>query len=128
MSPDAHPGLELVDAPGWDLSPQERAELEEALEQDRLAFERSSVRRCAFGHCTVHEDPVTGEELARFGPVGCGCDNLPGWDSRHRAGRPKPGWQVKAAGRHGGRIAASRRKRADLAQWQRELGWAAAAR
>ena len=102
---------------GRAATPAEQA----AYEHARAVYDRSEPHPCPFGACTVMVDPVTGKISGASGPVGCGCDNLPGWRSVHLAGLPKPGWNAKPVGRHGGRVAASRRKHADLATWQREL-------
>ena len=82
---------------------------------------RAVSRPCPFGSCQVDIDPLDGTIVSAVGPVGCGCGNLPGWRSQHWDGLPKPGWTVKAVGRHGGRIAASRRKHAEHGRWLEEL-------
>jgi|JI10StandDraft_1071094.scaffolds.fasta_scaffold11205_10 hypothetical protein len=81
-----------------------------ALLKERAAFERSTRRLCPWGTCEVSIDPWNNKIFAAVGLVGCGCDNLPGWRSKYYEGLPKPGWDAKPVGRHGGRIARSRRK------------------
>jgi len=92
-------------------------ELARAYSEARARYERAVARLCPFGNCEVLVDPIDRTVQGGMGPVGCGCDNLPGWRSRYYDGLPKPGWQAKPVGRHGGRIAASRRKHA---AWRRE--------
>jgi len=82
---------------------------------------RSVTRLCPFGNCSVDIDPLDNAIIGAAGPVGCGCDNLPGWRSQHWDGLPKPGWHAKPNGRHGGRVAASRRKHADHARWLNDM-------
>ena len=72
---------------------------------------------CPFGNCVVEVEAGTGLVHAAYGPVGCACDYLPGWRSKHYEGLPKPGWDVKAVGRHGGRIARSKRLRREYAAY-----------
>lgn len=81
-----------------------------AMLKEREAFERSTRRLCPFGTCEISVDPRNNKVFAAVGLVGCGCDNLPGWRSKYYEGLPKPGWDAKPVGRHGGRIAQSRRK------------------
>ena len=78
---------------------------------------RQVDRRCPFGNCATFIDPLDGKITGGFGPVGCGCDTLPGWRSPYYDGLPKPGWSAKPVGRHGGRVAASRRKAREHARW-----------
>lgn len=88
-----------------------------AFEASTAKYARAVTRICPFGNCTVDIDPVDRTIMGGAGPVGCGCDSLPGWRSPYYEGLPKPGWAGKAVGRHGGRIAASQRKHADHVLW-----------
>lgn len=81
-----------------------------ALIESREKYARSVARLCPFGTCEINIDPVDGKIFGAIGLVGCGCDVLPGWRSKYYEGLPKPGWDVKPVGKHGGRIARSRRK------------------
>lgn len=87
----------------------------------REQYARAVARPCPFGNCAVDIDPLDNTIISGVGPALCGCDNLPGWRATRWDGLPKPGWSAKPVGRHGGRIAASRRKHADLARFQREM-------
>lgn len=84
-------------------------------------YERAVYRPCPFGNCDTAIDPLGNTIASSAGPVGCGCDSLPGWRSRHYDGLPKPGWPAKPVGRHGSRIAASRAKHADHQRWLDDL-------
>lgn len=63
---------------------------------------------CAWGNCRHDVDPVNGTILGSVGPVGCPCDNLPGWRSARVAGQARPAVPAKPRGRHGSRIQRSR--------------------
>lgn len=90
------------------------------VERDRL--DRSFQRLCSWGTCEYSIDPVDNKIVSSIGIVGCACDGLPGWRSQYYDGLPKRGWNIKARGRHGGRIAQSRRKHAEHARWLKESG------
>ena len=100
-----------------DNTPEFRA----AYAQAQARADRQVDRPCPFGNCTTWIDPLDRTVCGGIGPVGCGCDSLAGWRAKHYDGLPKPGWNVKAVGRHGGKIAASRRKHAAHACWLTEL-------
>jgi hypothetical protein len=87
----------------------------------KAKYDRAEQRLCAFGNCVMEVDPVDERVLSGVGPVGCGCEWLPGWRSQRYGGKAKPGWPAKPFGRHGGRIAASRRKHAKFAREQAEF-------
>ena len=88
----------------------------ELLEEARQRFDRAVAVPCPFGNCTLHLDPVDGTVHSSFGPVGCGCDILPGGSSPYYDQRPKRGWAGKARGRHGSRVQRSRARRARVAR------------
>lgn len=96
-------------------------EFREAYAQAQARSERQVDRRCPFGNCWTWIDPLDRTVVGGVGPVGCGCDSLPGWRSKYYEGLPKPGWAAKPVGRHGGKIAASRRKHARHARWLADL-------
>ena len=89
--------------------------------RERAKLARSIPRPCPWGSCEICVDPVDNKIVSAIGPVGCGCDNLSGWKSSYYEGLPKPGWAAKPFGRHGGRIARSRKKTADHNRWRAEI-------
>ena len=93
------------------MTPQERARYDRALVEAEAKFDRAVRRRCPFGRCIVDIDPLDGKIFGGMGDPYCGCDNLPGWRSKHYDGLPKPGWTGNARGRHGSRVQRSHRRR-----------------
>lgn len=93
----------------------------EYMRQERERLDRGIPRNCPWGICEVLVDPIDNTITSTIGLVGCGCDNLPGWRSKYYEGLPKPGWNVKPVGRHGGRIARSRKKHRELKKYQQEI-------
>lgn len=93
----------------------------EFLDQERKRLERGVPRNCPWGCCEILIDPLDNKIITSIGLVGCGCDNLPGWRSRYYEGLPKRGWNVKPVGRHGGKIARSRKKHREHAQYLRDM-------
>lgn len=83
--------------------------------------ERLVERLCPFGTCVTLTDPADNTVFGGWGSVGCGCDSLPGWRSKYYDGLPKPGVALKPVGRHGSRIARSRRKHAEHKRWVASL-------
>lgn len=81
-------------------TPQGRA----AIARARARAERSIATPCPWGWCINEYDPVDRMLLAGYGPVGCPCENLPGWRTARPAGRAKPQVPTKARGRHGSRV------------------------
>ena len=79
----------------------------------RKVMDRCYHVLCPWQRCEISIDPVTNVIVTAIGPVGCGCDNRPGWRSKYYEGLPKPSWMAKPQGRHGGRIAAGRRREAE---------------
>lgn len=102
---------ELADRLGIDLnSPENLAAKAEA----KARYARSLHFPCAYGNCTVDFDPVEKRITGGFGPVGCACENTPGWDADHPESRGKPTMAWKAIGRHGSRVQRSRRRHAGI--------------
>lgn len=101
--------------------PVKRAEIRAAMREARARFARLINRPCPFGNCRVLIDPVDNTVEPFFGLAGCGCSMLPGRNARHYDGLPKPGWNTKPVGRHGGRIARSRHKHASHARWLKDV-------
>lgn len=100
--------------------------LMEFLEKERERLARGIPRLCPWGCCEVLVDPIDNQITTTIGLVGCGCDNLPGWRSKYYEGLPKPGWNIKPVGRHGGKIARSRKKHREHENYMNELrglGW-----
>lgn len=91
-----------------------------ALDRHEAQLDRVVPYVCGWGTCVADYDPVEKRILGGYGDPLCGCENLPGWRSRHPEGRPKPGVAVKARGRHGSRVQRSRRRRAGWKEWSDE--------
>lgn len=89
--------------------------------EERVRLGRGIARSCPWGICEVLVDPIDNQITSTIGLIGCGCDNLPGWKSKYYEGLPKPGWDVKPVGRHGGRIARSRKKHREHKQYQQHI-------
>lgn len=77
---------------------------------------------CYWGCCIVDFDPVERRIFGGFGPSGCPCDRLPGWNARHPEQKPKPGAAVKARGRHGSRVQRSKHRRRGVKGAYRNAG------
>lgn len=88
--------------------------------RDRYASLVRSV--CAFGNCTVLVDS-SGRNAGGAGPVGCACEKRwTQWPDQTY----KPAFPAKVRGRHGSRVARSRRRHADIGpdgieNWVRNL-------
>lgn len=96
----------------WDNDPQLMKFFQEAQEE----LEAATYRLCPWRNCEVAISSTTGKIISTIGPVGCGCDSMaPYWD-----GLPKPGFNIKARGKHGGRIARSRRRMKRYYVWRKE--------
>lgn len=124
VAPNSVPadGMGEIDLDGvvfypWPDTPEFHAAVAEA----RARLDRAVQVECAFGNCVMDVDPVDGRVFGGMGPIGCGCESLPGWKSPYVDGKPMLGWAAKPVGRHGGRIAASRRKHAAHARWVESL-------
>jgi hypothetical protein len=70
------------------------------------------TRVCNWGWCVEWIDPDTGLADSGFGPVGCPCDHVKGWQRTRPEGKPMPSLPMKVKGRHGSRVQrAQQRKR-----------------
>ena len=94
----------------------------QALADARARRDRLIEIRCAWGTCVELYDPVERVSTGGWGRSLCGCDNLPGWRSRHPEGKPKPAAAVKVRGRHGSRIQRSRARRREWLALLRNFG------
>lgn len=90
------------------------------LAQEREKLDRCYQVPCPWGTCEISIDPLTNRIEMSIGVVGCPCDNTRGWRSKYYQGLGKPGWNAKPYGRHGGKIAKSRRQVKDLERWRKE--------
>lgn len=97
---------------GIELTP----EIVKAIKEEHDIIDRSLAVSCAWGTCTHIYDPVEKYLHGGWGDALCGCENLPGWRSRHPDGLPKPSVPVKAKGRHGSRVQRSRARRREWRQ------------
>lgn len=95
---------------------------EKAYAEAAAQLEREIPVVCGWGTCVHWYDPMKGEITGGFGSPLCGCDNLPGWKSRHPEGLPKPAAAVKARGRHGSRVQRSKARRREWVQFVKEFG------
>lgn len=68
---------------------------------------------CNYGNCVTFAY-FDGYSISSFGPVGCPCDNTPGWNRAYLESRGKPHMPMKAKGRHGSRIERGRRRHKDV--------------
>ena len=63
--------------------------------------------RCHYKNCSIQICLDCGKIGGGIGPVGCPCDNTPGWRSEYFEGTGRPRVPALTRGRHGGKVARS---------------------